>query len=114
TDFTTLNFKKPHIWSSATLYTPKTIEIRKQLFEKWVQKKNLTKKDMLDFHNFKGNSNKYNNIIMERTGSLQTVSISQITTLKDSMMFSHKNLLNNQSKDVRILLATTVNNHLIF
>lgn len=107
TFYQTYNFEANHIWSSATLYTPETIDIRKTLFANWTNNKGTRKEDLIRFHEFNDKGNTYNNIKMERTGELQTVSISQISIQNAQVDFSHKNLLTYEVKAVSIPQKTS-------
>ena len=68
----------PHIWSSVTLYTPDVIQKRKRWFEEWLQKSNEpTQKDILHFHQFTGDGDNHNDLMMNR-GQVFTVSITSM------------------------------------
>jgi uncharacterized protein with NRDE domain len=99
---TSFDFTQAHIWSSATLYSPKTITQREIWFTDWIKKPNITPTDMLDFHHFGGGKKGENTISMARGHLLKTVSISQIHGTSQSMQFSHHVLLNDTKSNILI------------
>lgn len=72
-----LSVSKAHIWSSSTLYSKEIREHRKLLFEEYLSKSNATKKEILDFHQFKDEEDLNNTIVIKRNEHLKTVSITQ-------------------------------------
>ena len=68
----------PHIWSSVTLYTPEVIQKRKRWFQEWLQQNNQpTQNDILHFHQFTGDGDNHNDLMMNR-GQVFTVSITSM------------------------------------
>ncbi len=66
----------PHIWASATLYTPEYIAKRATWFEEWLSAyKSYWPNAIIDFHHTGGEGSKYNDIVMNREGIVQTVSV---------------------------------------
>lgn len=91
--------EKPHIWSSAQLYTPDTIEKRKKWFNEWLMNhENPTSSEILHFHHFGGEGDIYNDIRMNRDGQVQTTSISCIEQGSDRITFHHNDLLLNEEQ----------------
>jgi uncharacterized protein with NRDE domain len=74
-----------YIWSSATLYDSNTAAIRAELFENWISKDGITiSPEMLfEFHNSRHMNDPENDILMHRSSTLSTVSITQITITKE-------------------------------
>lgn len=71
-----LDATKPHIWSSVTLYTPEVIAKREQWFHSWLDKNpNPDQDDVLHFHQFTGDGDLNNDLMMNRNGETFTVSI---------------------------------------
>lgn len=69
---------QPAIWSSTMLYTPETIEQRREWFVTWLQKNKVyTPVAILFFHHFGGEGSLYNDVLMNR-GNVKTVSITCI------------------------------------
>ncbi len=100
--YVTLDFKTPHIWSSATLYDEANRNQRKEWFSKWLDASFLSKADMFKFHQFKGNGDTNNSINMSRGNGLQTVSISQIYGGLGTCYFSHRSLMNGQNTTLEL------------
>lgn len=77
--FTEKNNSQPHIWSSVTLYEQTTRSKRRQWFDQWLEKNPAPElNDILDFHQFSGDGDLYNNLLMNRDGYVFTVSITGI------------------------------------
>jgi uncharacterized protein with NRDE domain len=67
---------KPHIWSSATLYDAGVRARRKQWFDEWRTKVTAPSiEDVLRFHEFTGDGDPHNDLLMNRSGQVYTVSI---------------------------------------
>jgi uncharacterized protein with NRDE domain len=74
-----LDEKQPHIWSSATLYPDDVISKRKQWFSKWLANHpQPSQKDIFSFHQFAGDGDIQNDVLMNRNGHMLTVSITGI------------------------------------
>lgn len=87
----------PHIWSSTTLYNAEVRKKREDWFEKLiVSEKNLSKETIQNFHLTKKGSDIKNNIVMEREGGLQTLSVSQIIVAQHTKEFTYFDLVSNQ------------------
>lgn len=66
----------PHIWSSVTLYEETTRSRRRQWFDQWLEKnKEPDLEDILHFHQFTGEGDSHNDLMMNRDGYVFTVSI---------------------------------------
>ncbi len=95
--FIQLNEKGPYIWSSATLYTPEIINKRKQWFDKWLQEtSNPSATDVFSFHQFAGDGEKDNSILMNRNNEMLTVSITGIEINTDAATMQHFDLKENK------------------
>ena len=71
--------KEKHIWSSATLYTPEVMLKRKHWFEQWLQQTPRPEREaIVSFHQFTGDGDRYNDLVMNRDGVTSTVSITSI------------------------------------
>ena len=75
---------RPHIWSSATLYTHDIVKKREQWFAKWLNNNPTpTQEDVIRFHLFGGENDKHNDLLMNRQGLVSTVSITSIELTKN-------------------------------
>lgn len=87
----------PHIWSSATLYTPDVIEKRRKWFFEFVQKHTeFELENILQFHQFAGDGDAANDIRMNRNNELFTVSITALQQTNHQSVFSYLDLQNNK------------------
>jgi transport and Golgi organization protein 2 len=66
----------PHIWSSATLYDQEVVIKRRNWFTKWLERNpHPSQDDILHFHQFTGDGDEHNDLMMNRDGKVFTVSI---------------------------------------
>lgn len=89
--------KKPHIWSSVTLYDRQTINKREKWFETWLNN-NLqpSQNDILHFHEFTGDGDAGNDLRMQREGKVCTVSISSLAISEDVISMQYLDLKQDQ------------------
>ncbi len=74
-----LNALHPYIWSSATLYSQEAIEKRQEWFVNWLtQNSNPEQEEILNFHQFTGDADIRNAILMNRDEEFFTVSITSL------------------------------------
>lgn len=74
-----LDEKRPHIWSSVTLYDLATQQKRNTWFRQWIEKNSSpTISDLLSFHRFAGDGDHATDLLMNRDHKLYTVSITGI------------------------------------
>ena len=97
----TIDFFKPHIWSSSTLYSKEIREQRETWFNELLKNEELNPDSMLEFHQFGGKGNTKNSITMNRGNGLQTVSISQLIISEGNVNFTHNNLVSSESKSIQ-------------
>jgi uncharacterized protein with NRDE domain len=72
------NKEETHIWSSATLYKPEIRIERESWFAQFLQeKKNISPKELLHFHQFEQATNSNYGLQINRNNVLKTVSITQ-------------------------------------
>lgn len=68
--------QRPHIWSSCTLYDEQVISKRRQWFDNWLLKHDEpAQDDILHFHQFTGDGDTHNDLLMNRDGKVFTVSV---------------------------------------
>jgi len=85
----------PHIWSSATLYNEEVISRRKSWFYKWQQQNpEPALDDILHFHQFTGDGDSFNDLMMNRNGKVYTVSITGIELSETSGLMKYIDLKN--------------------
>ena len=76
--FTSLKANRPHFWCSVTLYSPEIYEKREKWFETWALNQQYTLNNILHFHQFGGDGDKENDLVVNRGEVLKTLSISSI------------------------------------
>lgn len=87
----------PQIWSSVTLYNPDVIAKRQNWFEKWLAgRREFTMDDILQFHQFTGDGDSQNNLLMNRHGKVFTVSITGVEISGGTASMKYLDLLTNQ------------------
>jgi len=88
----------PHIWSSVTLYDEQTIARRKYWFEEWLKKNpQPLQADILLFHQFTGDGDKHNDLLMNRNNIVFTVSITSAAFTNETVSMKYIDLRNQQS-----------------
>jgi len=93
-----LNAKEPHIWSSVTLYDENTIARRKKWFDEWLKKNPApTQEDILHFHQFTGDGDAYNDLLMNRDNMIFTVSITSAFFTDEIVSMKYIDVRNQQS-----------------
>jgi len=86
----------PYIWSSATLYSNAIIKKREQWFIEWLKKNPTpTQDDIVHFHQFTGDGDATNDLMMNRNNKLFTVSITSIELNDQSGKMKYIDLKNN-------------------
>lgn len=84
---------EPHIWASAQMYDQQAQENRLQWFGSLLNEKNITAKNILDFHFHGGNGDSENDLVMKRDNKVCTVSITQIAEIEDLKAIKHFDLM---------------------
>lgn len=93
-----------YIWSSATLYTAKVMEVRKKLFHEFLDSENvINARNIIDFHS-NNNKDDENGFVINRKNTLKTLSITQAIVYKDEIGLNHLDLLGD--KEYFISMAT--------
>jgi hypothetical protein len=87
---------RPYIWSSATLYEPEVVLKRENWFLQWLNKNpHPTQEDILHFHQFTGDGDTNNDLLMNRDGKMLTVSVTGIELDKYSGRMQYTDLKTN-------------------
>jgi hypothetical protein len=93
-----LDPKKPHIWSSVTLYGKKISNKRRKWFSDWIGKNNFPSTgDILDFHQFTGEGDARYDLLMNRDGLIFTVSITSLELTKKTGSLTYLDLKSRQT-----------------
>jgi hypothetical protein len=80
-----LSSTEPHIWSSVTLYDNDVIRRRERWFSKWLERNsNPTQEDIFFFHQFGGDGDEENALVMKRQDIYHTVSVTGIELRPDN------------------------------
>ncbi len=88
----------PHIWSSVTLYDGEVIARRETWFSEWLLKNpEPTRQDILLFHQFTGNGDSHNGLLMDRDGIVLTVSITSLESNGERGVWQYLDFKNKQS-----------------
>jgi hypothetical protein len=100
-----LSINRPHIWSSSTLYDGLMIKKREQWFAKFLNENpQPTQKDVLSFHQFAGDGDKANDLLMTRSGIYTTVSVTGIQLTKDRGIMCYFDVPEKKSAEIKIEL----------
>lgn len=101
---TILDSNTPKIWSSATLYSKDVKENRRVWFNKFIEtaKDTITKSNILDFHTGNHSDDETQNVVMQRDGLLQTVSITQVANAGNKLEMVYYDRVANTSSQVLI------------
>jgi Transport and Golgi organisation 2 len=88
-----IDTQKPHIWSSATLYSSEIRQEREQWFADFLQKNpNCTEEDVLNFHHLGGKGDEQNDIKMNRENKLKTLSVTQFSISNENFLVRYQDL----------------------
>jgi hypothetical protein len=95
----------PHMWSSVTLYTPEVIVKRGRWFADWLRKnKYPSQDDILSFHQFTGDGDTSNDLLMNRNGETFTVSITSVSLERSRALVCYLDLKENQRVNAELPL----------
>lgn len=98
---------KPHIWSSVTLYDPEVIARRETWFGNWLSRHDKPGlEDVLHFHQFTGEGDSHNDLMMNRNGQVYTVSITGMEIGGGRALMKYIDLKNRQQYDQELTLKT--------
>jgi uncharacterized protein with NRDE domain len=94
---------RPYIWSSPTLYEKSIVSKREQWFASFLNgNPHPTQKDILEFHQFTGDGDIRNNLLMEREGIYATVSITSMLLTQDRGSMKYLDLRDNSLTERKI------------
>jgi hypothetical protein len=104
-----MNAKKPHIWSSVTLYDPVAIRKREEWFHVWLSESAYPGSlDIIHFHQKGGDGDPFNDIMMNRDHTLFTNSISSIRLSPESASFRYLDLRSGGTTETFLAFQKTV------
>jgi hypothetical protein len=96
---------RPYIWSSVTLYDKETIGKREKWFAGFLnQNPNPTQHDVLQFHQFAGEGDEKNDLLMERDRDYSTVSITSMLLTADRGSMKYLDIKNNKTTEKKLEL----------
>lgn len=100
---TALPIHQAHIWSSATLYSQAIQDKRASWFKRALQLNKLTNpKDIQYFHQFTGDDDTANNLVMQRSNGMKTISITSAYIQENSLQLSYVDLLVNKASTLAV------------
>lgn len=95
--------KKPHIWSSVTLYNKAERAMRKTWFLQFLAQREIVQaEDVLSFHHSENSDNPSVNILMKRDQGPCTVSVTQVGANKSGMEMLHEDLISEKAEKLCI------------
>lgn len=93
-----LSAHEAHIWSSVTLYDDEVIKKREKWFAEWLcENPSHSQKNILDFHQFTGDGDKHNDLLMNRDGQVFTVSITSVEMNENIALMQYADIKNRQT-----------------
>jgi hypothetical protein len=89
----------PHIWSSVTLYDEPVIKKREKWFTEWFGiNKEPSQQEILFFHQFTGDGDKHNDLMMNRDGTTFTVSITSLEIEGETAAIKYLDFKNGETR----------------
>lgn len=104
-----LDAAAPHIWSSATLYDDETIAKRKEWFDEWITgNSEPDQSEILHFHQFTGDGDSHNDLLMNRDGKVFTVSITSVGISNKGLEMDYLDLKNDDRHSAQLLFDPSI------
>jgi len=98
----------PHIWSSATLYTPEVMEKRKQAFNAFITKEKYSDGvEIIGFHTNKTDDQE-NGFVIDRETGLKTFSVTQAVIGDTDISLQHNDLINKNSSCANLMIQSKI------
>lgn len=95
--------ERPHIWSSATLYTPDIIEQRESWFHDWLhQYPQPTAEAVRHFHQTAGRGDLQNSIRMNRNNALMTLSLTSVVHQNEAVTMRYEDFIQHQVSQITL------------
>jgi hypothetical protein len=106
---TTLDTFRPHIWSSVTLYDKNSIDKRQRWFESWITKNpEPSQDDILLFHQFTGDGDAHNDLMMNRNDFVFTVSVTSAVFTDETVSMKYIDIRNKQFHQHELILKKAI------
>ncbi len=100
-----LDIRESHIWSSATLYDAEVRNRREQWFRTWEQASlHSDLENLLTFHLHAGEGDPWNDVVMNRNGLVQTISVTSVVHLGQELEMHYFDLLTQHKEGIKINL----------
>lgn len=95
-----------YIWASATLYDATAKEKRQKWFAEWQNERtDYSLEAIYKFHRYTGDGDVWNDLVMNRMGLVQTVSITQIIKGKETIEMQYNDLLREKLISERLIIS---------
>lgn len=94
-----------HIWSSATLYDATLQQKRRNWFAEWIDnQEDFTQESIFNWHHTAGDGDPWNDVVMNRNGMVQTVSITSVAKNDHNAGMIYHDLLHDELKQAKIVM----------
>lgn len=104
-----LDIHKAHIWSSVTLYDDEVISKREHWFMNWLSKNpDPSQDDVLHFHQFAGDGDERNDLLMNRDGIYYTVSVTGIELQPGTGRMKYIDMKDSKTYEEQVSFTSTV------
>ncbi|HVM88793.1 MAG TPA: NRDE family protein [Puia sp.] len=104
-----LNPLHPYIWSSVTLYNEEVVSKRSQWFAEWMNANPLpSQTDILHFHQFTGDGDKHNDLLMDRDGFVFTVSVTSLEINTNGGLMKYLDIQNRQNFSRELIFTKAI------
>ena len=104
-----LKKQDPYIWSSSTLYDETVVKKREQWFAAFFNKyPHPSQEDIFNFHQFTGDDDKQNDLKMNRSGLIYTVSVTGMAIEYHCCKFRYLDLKDNSIHNKEIVLTKSL------
>lgn len=89
--------QEPHIWSSSTLYDESVKQLRRDWFNEWQKRFEITSKRILEFHHNAGIGDPHIDLLMDRMMG-GTVSITSVIKNENKLSMSYEDVIQKDQK----------------
>jgi hypothetical protein len=104
-----LDENQPAIWSSSTLYNKSIRKKREVWFQEWLKQSPVLSFDsVVNFHQFAGNGDSANDLIMNRNNEHFTVSITSVCKREQRLNMIYKDLSCNETFENGLFIRTSI------